>query len=52
MHINDAGRSEIDHYLRNNLAVADHHHRVYNELAQALDSLRPAHALWLIDGHA
>ena len=52
VHVDDAERRQVDDGLRNDLAVAHHHHGLGAERAQVLDRFRPAHALRLVDRQA
>ena len=52
MHIDNAVRRDIDHGLRDDLAVADHRHGIGCECGQILDRFGAPDALGLVHGHA
>ena len=47
MNVDDTQRNQIDDGLRNDLAIADHHHGLGGEPPQSLDGFRPPHTLRL-----
>jgi len=50
MHVDDAERRHVDDALRNDLAVADHHHGVGTQGRQVRQWLRPLDAFRLVHG--